>query len=368
MHILKRYVLMKFLSTYLVSVAGLIGIFLVVDFFENVDEFFSRDAPFGLVLEYYIYKIPSVIFYMGPQAILLAGAFTLAALARDNEIIAMRACGISITGITLPIIGSAAIISLLILGCNEYISPSANKKMNIIFYVKVRHNTAYGAMQTENIWLRSKSGSTWNIQLYDPTQTLMKGVGVFKNGEDNSVLQRIDAEEVIWQENKWEFHNGYLRTFKPEGLDTTEYFEKRFFPMPETPEDFEKVRIKPGELSLTEMYHSIHLQAAEGKDMSKEWVDLHQKISYPFVSIVLALLAVPLSLRSSRHGGVLFCLGVNLGTGFLFTFIYAMGISLGHSGVFGPLLAAWGPNILFMCLGFYLMLTLDSERWLPINL
>jgi len=80
---------------------------------------------------------------------------------------------------------------------------------------------------------------------------------------------------------------------------------------------------------------------------------------------VLALLAIPLSLKSSRHGGALFALGVNLGMGFFFSFIYAMGISLGHSGAFGPLLAAWGPNLLFMALGFYLMLTLDSEYILP---
>ena len=80
---------------------------------------------------------------------------------------------------------------------------------------------------------------------------------------------------------------------------------------------------------------------------------------------MLALLAIPLSLRSSRHGGVLFCFGINLAMGFVFSFLYAMGISLGFGGIFSPLFAAWGPFLLFSSLGFYLLFTLDSEYVIP---
>lgn len=365
MSILKRYVLQKFLWTYLVTAMGLIGIFLVIDFFERFDEFFSRNAPISDLLLFYWYRIPHITFYMAPQAVLLATAITLSTLARDNEVMAMRACGIGITGITLPIVGASVVIALLILACNEYVRPAASKKMNHIFYVKVRHKMQYGAVKTDQIWLKTKYGSIWNIERYDPDENQMFRVRIFLTNERNFVEKRIDAKEAKWIENKWRFKDGSYRTFEEKGLQLTEYFEDRFFPLREVPEDFEKIRIKPGELSLSEMYQSIQVKTTEGKDMTDKWVDLHFKISYPFISIVLALLAIPLSLKSSRHGGALFALGVNLGMGFFFSFIYAMGISLGHSGAFGPLLAAWGPNLLFMALGFYLMLTLDSEYILP---
>ena len=125
------------------------------------------------------------------------------------------------------------------------------------------------------------------------------------------------------------------------------------------------ITIHSDEMSLRELYKEIQEMTLEGKDTLKYRVEFHQKISYPFISIVLALLAIPLSLRSSRHGGVLFCVGINLAMGFVFSFIYAMGVSLGFGGFFSPLFAAWGPFILFSSLGFYLLLTLDSEYIIP---
>ena len=119
------------------------------------------------------------------------------------------------------------------------------------------------------------------------------------------------------------------------------------------------------EMSLRELYREIQEMKLEGKDTLKNRVEFHQKISYPFISIVLALLAIPLSLRSSRHGGVLFCIGINLAMGFVFSFLYAMGISLGFGGFLSPVLAAWGPFLFFSSLGFYLIFTLDSKYVIP---
>ena len=119
-------------------------------------------------------------------------------------------------------------------------------------------------------------------------------------------------------------------------------------------------------MSLSGLFKEIQTQNREGKDTSIKWIELHRNISYPFISVVMALLAIPLSIRSSRHGGLLFCVGVNLAMGFVFSFLYAMSISLGKGGTFDPILAAWGPNIFFTALGFYLLLTMDSEKAFPI--
>ena len=365
MSLLKRYVLGKFVYSYLLSAAGLIGIFLVVDFFERVDEFVSRGLPYSDLVFYYIYKIPNIAFYMAPQAVMLATVITLATLARDNEIVAMKACGISITGITLPILGSALVIALLILASSEYITPITNKKMNHIFFVKVRHKPTYGTIQREKIWLVAKDGAIWNIDQFDPEKGRMSKVSIFYKYGGRSIQKRIDVDEVVWTGKEWEFIAGYVRTFRSDGLDATVYFAKKVFPIAETPDDFKKMKIRGEELSLREMYDKIQELGAEGKDTVKNRVELQQRLSYPFISIVLALLAIPLSLRSSRHGGVLFCVGVNLAMGFVFSFLYAMGISLGFGGIFSPVLAAWGPFVFFSSLGFYLIFTLDSEETIP---
>ena len=372
MPLLHRYVLRRFISCYILSAAGLIGIFLIVDFFERVDEFIRRDMPYSDLISYFVCKIPSIASYMAPQAVLLATVITLAVLARDNEIIAMKASGIGIVGITLPILGASLMIALLVLANSEYLSPIATKKMNYIFKVKVQGNQPYGDtyiledFSAKQLWFIAKDTAVWNIGQFDPKEMRIRDAKIFYRFDNGSIQKRIDVKEVVWSGAHWEFFDGFQRTFEQEGHSSTEYFEKKIFPVLETPDDILKNMISySDEISLRELYKEIKEMTLEGKDTLKHRVDFHQKISYPFISIVLALLAIPLSLRSSRHGGVLFCVGINLSVGFLFSFLYAMGVSLGNGGFFSPIFAAWGPLLLFASFGFYLLLTLDSEYVIP---
>ena len=372
MSLLRRYVLRRFVYCYVLSVTGLIGIFLIVDFFERVDEFIRRDVPYSDLILYFIYKIPGIAFYMAPQAILLATVVTLAVLARDNEIIAMKAGGIGVVGITLPILGAAVMIALLVLANSEYLAPIATKKMNYIFKVKVQGHQIYGDTYigedpfTKQIWFVAKDKAIWNFHRFDPEEIRIRDARIFYRFDNGLIRKRIDVKEVVWSGTHWEFIDGFLRIFDQKGRVTTEYFDKRVIPVLETPDDLmEKIIIHSDEMSLRELYKEIQEMTLEGKDTLKHRVEFHQKISSPFISIVLALLAIPLSLRSSRHGGVLLCVGINLAMGFVFSFLYAMGVSLGYGGFFSPLFAAWGPILLFLSLGFYLLFTLDSEYIIP---
>ncbi len=153
MMILKKYVLFLFLRVYLLTATGLIGIFLIVDFFERVDEFMAKNAPLIDLASYYVYKIPFVTNYMAPQAVLLATVITLASLAKQNEFTAMKACGISVTGITFPIIGASVLIALLVLVCSEFVSPITNQKMNYIFLAR------FGTRQPTGKYPTKTSGS-----------------------------------------------------------------------------------------------------------------------------------------------------------------------------------------------------------------
>ena len=238
--------------------------------------------------------------------------------------------------------------------------------MNYIFYAKIRNNLTYGQINKKDLWLKAKDHSIWSIDSFDPKKSTLQGIIILMPDDGFGIRQRIDAQSAVWSENQWYFIDGYIRKFKKEELVSTEYFSKRSFPVSESPQDFIHVSKRPEEMSLREMYETIQVHTREGKDTAQKWVELQRNLSYPFISIVLALLAIPLSLRSSRHGGLLFCVGINLAMGFVFSFLYAISISLGRGGTFDPILAAWGPNLLFTALGFYLLLTMDSEKAFPI--
>tara|TARA_B100000686_G_C16768254_1_gene963286 strand:- start:407 stop:1537 length:1131 start_codon:yes stop_codon:yes gene_type:complete len=366
MRLLKRYVLKKFIQVYFLTLTALIGMFLVVDFFERVDEFLMKGGTIWDMFAYYIYKIPFIFFFMGPQAVLLATVITLVSFSRNNEFTAMKACGIGVTGITFPIVITSAGIAIMVLVSNEYIAPMANNKMYYIFNVKVRGHAPPGTHQLDRLWLRGDNGWIWNIGYYDSGPSMMKKVSLFSLDENQSMIRRIDASAAIWNGKEWEFLNGFERGFSKDGIIETEYFDKKAFPVAERPSDFNKVKKRPEEMSIRDLYAEIQDTISGGGDPTKKWVDLHHKISYPFISVVLALIGIPLSIRSSRTGGLLFCVGLSLVLGFLFSFVYAISISLGHGGTFDPVMAAWGPNILFASIGFYLVMTLDSTRVFPV--
>ena len=366
MRLLKAYVLKKFLQVYCLTLGSLMGVFLIVDFFERVDEFIMKGGSIWDMFAYYIYKIPFIFFFMGPQAVLLATVITLVSFARNNEFTAMKACGIGVTGITFPIVLASICIALLVLVLNEYVAPVANKEMYYIFNVKIRGHQPPGTHQRDRLWMRGDNGWIWNIGYYDPGPSMMKKVSLFALDANQSMIKRIDASAAIWNGREWEFLNGFVRSFIEEGVIHTEYFNKRVFPLVEQPSDFNKIKKRPEEMSIRDLYTEIQDTISRGEDPTRKWVDLHHKISYPFVSVVLALIGIPLSIRSSRTGGLLFCVGMSLVLGFIFSFVYAMGISLGHGGTFDPIMSAWGANILFASVGFYLVMTLDSARVFPV--
>lgn len=366
MMILKRYVLMRFINVYLLTIVGFMSIFILIDFFEHADEFVVKNVRWSIWALYYVYKVPFIFSYMAPQAVLLATVVTLTSFSRSNEFTAMKACGIGVTGITSPILVGSLVICLIVLASNEYIMPVTTERMNNIYRVTVQGNKTPAYIARSKIWFKSAEGTIWNINYFDPDRSMMRNVSLFLYEGNRLIRERIDASAVFWNGRQWEFLDGYIRTFLPKGLASTEYFEKRIFAVTETPADFKKVQKEPEEMSAREMYQVIQTDTSVGKDAERKWVDLYRKLSYPFVSFVMALVGIPLSLRTSRRGGVLFCVGVSLAMGLTFSFFYAMGISLGHGGTFGPLMAAWGPLALFASVGVYMILTLDSEKLLPI--
>ena len=196
MMILKKYVLFLFVKVYLLTTVGLIGIYLLVDFFERVDEFVLKDAPIIDLVSYYFYKVPFIANYIAPQGVLLATVITLASLAKNNEFTAMKACGISVTGITFPILCASAIIAFMVLANTEFISPITSKKMNQIFLGKVRNQVTYGKIPQKDLWLHAKDLSIWSIDHFSPTNSSLHGVIILYPDEGFGISQRVDAQTV----------------------------------------------------------------------------------------------------------------------------------------------------------------------------
>ncbi|MDA0999561.1 MAG: LptF/LptG family permease, partial [bacterium] len=132
-------------------------------------------------------------------------------------------------------------------------------------------------------------------------------------------------------------------------------FETAYFPISNKPADFKRTGQKPEEMSYLELDKYINTMKLNGVDITAYQVDLWAKLSFPFVSFVLALVGVPFSLKSQRSGGIALGVALTLFIGTTYLVIFYMGLSLGHASRLPPVIAAWGPNALFLAGGVYLL-------------
>ncbi|MBI3814277.1 MAG: LPS export ABC transporter permease LptG [Nitrospinae bacterium] len=356
MKILNRYILNEYLKIFLFALTILTMLFVVVDFFEKVDDFVKYKASFVSIVKYLIFKLPLFVYYIVPITTLLSTVICMGMLSRHNEIVAMKSCGMGLHRIAMPILSTAAVISFFVFLNSEYILPATNRLTNRTFKVDIKKQEEHGIYKKNKIWFRSDDGSIWNIALLDAETGTMFEVSVFKFN-DGRLKERIDSKQVKWTGSKWLFNDGWLRLFDAEGSFDSEYFKSREFPVKEKPEDFMSVSISPEEMGFKEIRDYIRKIKKEGLDATRYLVDMHIKLSFPAISFIMAIIAIPFSLRTGRQGGFTVGIGLSVVLGFTIWFIFSMGVSLGHAGKLPPFISAWGANIIFAAGGIYFLTT-----------
>ena len=362
MTILSRYITKQFLRMLVLCQSGAITLFLTAEFIERIDDFIEENAAVSDATLYFLYKIPHLVFLSVPLTVLLASTFTLILFSRENEVLAMRAGGLSLYRIITPILIACLGISFLTFLANEYIVPFANKRGEYIRRVKIQKTGLQTHTQRDKIWYRSENNTIWQITHYDPSSEKMRGITLYRLDPQNRLTQRIDATEVVWlpAEQHWEFHKGVIHDFTGGGKIKQETFEKKVFPLAEKPKDFKETGRNPETMNYQELGRYIENLRKSGVNATRYIVDMWAKISAPFISFVLAIVGVAFSIRSSRSGGAALGVAIAIAIGAIYLVLFHASLSFGHAGRLPPILAAWGPNAIFLAGGAYFLASIKG--------
>jgi lipopolysaccharide export system permease protein len=354
--ILSRYIGREFLKLLALWTSSFFLIFFVVELFERINTIIVNKAPFYVILEYFVYKIPPFVAQTLPFSTLLAALITLGILARNNEVVAMKAHGISTYRIMLPLFVLAGAITALIFICNETIVPYAARKATYIWSVKVKKEEERAFFQLNKIWYRGEN-AIYNIRLLEPKKNILQGVTIYYFDEAFNLRQRLDAREAQWTGNGWTFYKVAIRVFLPGGEVKTEMYDEKDIPIPERPEDFKKGMQDPDEMTYGELKEYVERLRSDGYDPTRYVVELHKKVSFPFLTLIMVLMGSPLALAAShgRGGGIAQGVGISLVIGFIYWVVFAISIAMGYSGTFPPFIAAWAPNIFFGLIGGFIL-------------
>ncbi|MBU6281543.1 LPS export ABC transporter permease LptG [bacterium] len=352
------YLLAEFGRSLLLCLAGFIAIYLCVDFFERFASFLSHGASVGLILLYFLLKIPRILTEIMPVAVLAATLLGLGALARRNELMAMRACGISLAQIAAPVLGACLAISVLMLAWNEWVVPATALRAHQVERVKIRKKQVRSHFNEFEIWYHGLRAFT-NIDRFDAKQDRVHGLRRYEFDDDFHLRRIVTAPLAKWTGERWVATDAVEVLFGPTGDLETKPLPPDDLGLVETPEDLGAAYREPEELSYRELRREIADLEKKGIDTTDSRVGLMLKLSVPFVSLVMAMIALPLAVRRSRQAGVAANVGTALVVGFSFWVVLAFATSLGKSGVLPPAVAAWSPNLIFAAIGAIFFLGSD---------
>lgn len=347
------YISRKFIGTFFLALVLIIGIVIIFDISEKIDDFVSNHAPLkAIILDYYVNFVPYFINMFSPLFVFITVIFFTSRMAANSEFIAMLSGGISYRRILVPYVLSSVFIAMISLGLNLYVIPGANAKRSVFEekYINRKDKTRlkdvhYQIAPGEFVYV--ESFSKWNNTAYKFSLETIK---------DNHIVSKLEAESAVWDSTMdgWKLRNWFIRDYgtgledKVRGgtaLDTVIALKIT---------DFYRNDKTVETLSIAQLNSLIDTQNLRGDaNVMFAEIEKHTRFALPFSAIILTIMGVCLSSRK-RRGGI----GWNLALGIALAFSYILFLRFSqmfvYTGTLPPMLALWTPNILYALIMVFL--------------
>ena len=375
--LLDLYIVRQYLSIFLLSFGALVGIFYISTLIDLADKLFGGVAPLRLLLRYFYFATPQFVYYIIPMAALVATLVTIGLLTKNSELIVMRACGISLYRSALPLLLFAALFSATLFELQEQVLADSNReaaRLNGI--IRGYPMQTFGVLDRQ--WIIGRSGDIYHYEFFDPRLNQFSRLSMYHLNETSWKL-----DSLVYAQNaglnrrpgaadgppavKWVAQNGWAREFslaKPTRrrgerpiVKYTPFAERNITLEP--PGYFKADEPEADRMTYGELKHYIGELRASGYHVVPYMVQLQRKVAFPFVTLIMTLLAVPFAVTTGRSGAI-----YGVGAGIVLALLYWTMLSvfgaLGAGGWISPILAAWAPNILFGAAAGYMLLTVRT--------
>ncbi len=361
--ILDQYVVFEFLKTFFLVLSAFVMLMLVFTAFDLLGDILRNHVALSKVGAYLIYLTPDMLYHLAPLAVLIATLVTFGALNRNSEIIAMKATGISLYRLVIPVVGIAAILALSLFLFDQFYLPQANQRQEALRdFIKGRPPRT--VLHPEQTWIFGQShpgapSRIFHYQFFDPDQNEFANLSIFEFDPSTfSLSRRIFAERVRWdpQSASWHFLNGWQHDIENGKVKAYSEFRQTSFPeIHEDPGYFTKEEKQAQEMNFSQLDHYIADLRQSGFDTMRLRVQLWHKLAYPLIAVVMAMLAIPFALSMGRRGS-LTGIAVAIAVALAYFVVDGLFAAMGNVNYLPAALAAWSPDILFALTGGYMLL------------
>jgi len=264
----------------------------------------------------------------------------------------------------VPMLGVALLAGGTLFVLEQTILGESNRKADVI--KRVMNGIAPDTLDLlTRQWVVGSHGEIYHYNYFDPKANALMGLSVYEfSGNMRSLARRSYAEIARYapepgKPNAWRAEQAWSRELMPSG-DT-----RRFASQPvadftlEPPSYFGTRQPEPQFMSYSQLQSYIDQLRQSGFDVIAQQVALERKASFPFVTLIMTLIAVPFAVTAGRRGAM-YGIGVGIVIAISYWVAFSVFAALGTGGVVAPMLAAWAPNLLFGAGAAYLLLTVRT--------
>jgi len=301
-------------------------------------------------------------YYLAALDTILAVLVTFGLFEKSNEITAMKATGISIYRVVLPVLLMAAVVAGGLFFFDQLYLPQLNKRQDALRN-QIKGKPAQTYLRPDRKWIFGQHSSIYYYEFFDPDQNRFGSISIFEfDPKTFELTRRVYASRAHWSDSlqRWIFENGWVRDFNGMAIADYKPFDvSTFSELNESPNYFKKEVKQSSEMNTEELRRYINDLAQSGFDVVRLRVQLQKKFAFPIMTFVMAVLAVPFALRGGRRGALA---GVATAIGIAVVFWVGMGFfeAMGNASQLPPILAAWFPDLLFGLAGGYMLLKVPT--------
>jgi lipopolysaccharide export system permease protein len=370
--IVNRYVLKEMLAPFSINVFVFTFLFLMTELIKITNWIVNYNLSIFSVLTLIFFTMPWFLMFIIPMSVMLAVVLTFLGMSADNEIVALKSCGLSVYGLLPPVLIFSFAGFLLTLFMTLYGVPKSKATLEDMVLEMAASNVTIGLKE------RTFNDAFKDVMLYineiDLNQKKLIDIFIEDKRQRNMISTVVAPEGRLFSEpGKYIFHlvlsNGTIHqtnlkdhsansihfdTYKL-SLDLKKELEKA--------EEREKGR---EEMSIAELQQVVNESTEKDKDYYKAQIVIHRRFSIPVACLTLGFLAFPLGIQSKsgkRSSGLIMCLFFFL----LYYVLLAAGYSLGKKGVYPPVIGMWLPNFTMAGIGVYFFFQTTKEKTLKIE-
>jgi LPS export ABC transporter permease LptG/LPS export ABC transporter permease LptF len=362
--LIDTYILSAFLYYFGLLVLSFVLMTHVFTFFELLGDILKNGIAMSRVATYHFFLTPKLIYDAAPMAVLVAVLITFGLLSKTNEVIALKACGVSVYRLALPVLFAGMLLSAGLFAFDYYVVPEANLIQDAIRN-EIKGRPVQTFFRPDRKWIFGRGPWIYYYKHFDPDADVMVGVSVYELDRTGFRMRRhIYAESARWEPaiQRWVFQNGWSREF--EGIRVTKRTDfsgetATFAELDEPPSYFLKEVKQDKQMNFHQLAAYITELRQSGVDTVRLQVQYQKKFSVPLFALIMALISSPFAFFSGNRGAMA-PVGISLGIAICYGALSQLFEQMGNVGQLPAEMAAWSPDAIFSLAGAYFLLRVKT--------